>query len=154
VTEPTVVTSTTTIAEWRGPVLEVLRQMLGESEHSRQVLAIFEQLVARNGELELQLSELLSRRNKGEGVSKAQLLLFLDRLQGGGAAASDAEPASNPCTPDVEEANGRLRAASGIDARCSEAESKPVKPPPQPSVRKPFPDHSAVPRRRGSHRAR
>ncbi|MGH3905628.1 MAG: IS66 family transposase [Pseudonocardiaceae bacterium] len=141
VTDRAAATSTTKIAEWRGPVLEVLREMLGEYEHSRQVLAIFEQLVARNSELELQLSELLSRRNKGEGVSTAQLLLFLERLQGGGAAASDAEPGSNPCTPDVEEANGRLRAASGIDARCSDGEPKPVKPPPQPSVRKPFPEH-------------
>ncbi len=140
VSEPAAATSTTTIGEWRGPVLDVLRQMLGEYEHGRQVLAIFEQLVARNSELELQLGELLSRRNKGEGVSTAQLLLFLDQLKERSADAA-ADPGSNPCTPDAEEANSRLRAASGIDARCSELESKPAKPPPQPSVRKPFPDH-------------
>jgi transposase len=139
VTEPAVITSTTTVAEWRGPVLEVLRQMLGDHERSQQVLTIFEQLVARNSELELQLSELMSRRNKGEGVSTAQLLLFLDRLQGG-SAASDTEPASTACTSDLDEASSRLRAASGIDAQCSNAEEV-AKPPGQPSVRKPFPDH-------------
>lgn len=132
--------STTTIAEWRGPVLDVLRQMLGEHEHSGQVLSIFEQLIARNSELELQLNELMSRRNKGERISTAQLLLFLERLQDG-SPVGDSESASNPCAPDIDEANSRLRAASGVDDRCSDVESKPIKPPPQPSVRKPFPDH-------------
>ena len=137
-TDPAVATSTTTIAEWRGPVLDALREMLGDHERSQQVLSIFERLVARNGELELQLSELMSRRNKGEGVSTAQLLLFLDRLQGG-PTTDDGESASSPCTPDLDEANNQLRAASGIDAQCSNA-AEPDKPPAQPSVRKPFPD--------------
>jgi transposase len=141
VTQPAVAKSTTTVAEWRGPVLDVLRQMLSDYAHGRQILEIFQQLVARNSELELQLGELLSRRNKGEGVSSAQLLLFLDRLK---EQAEDAEREAdaNACASATQEANNLLRAASGIDARCSdEQESKPKPPPPQPSIRKPFPDH-------------
>src|SRR5690606_1320603 len=132
--------STATIAEWRGPVLDVLRQMLGEHEDSGQVLSIFEQLIARHSELELLLNELMARRNEGERISPAQLLLFRARLQAG-SPVGDSESASNPCAPDIDEANSRLRAASGVDDRCSDVESKPIKPPPQPSVRKPFPDH-------------
>lgn len=131
-------TSTTTVAEWRGPVLDVLQQILGEHEHGRQVLAIFEQLVARNSELELQLNQLLSRRNKGEAVSTAQLLLFLDRLK---EQPPEAESGSSLCTPEAEQANDQLRAASGIDAKCGDGRESTPKPPPQPSVRKPFPDH-------------
>jgi transposase len=140
VTEPGVATGTTTIAEWRGPVLDVLRQMLGEHERSQQVLAIFEQLVSRNSELELRLNELMSRRNKGEGVSTAQLLLFLDRLQQG-SSPSDSESAANACTTELDEANSRLREASCIDAPCGGDEPAPAKPSPQPAVRKPFPEH-------------
>ena len=141
VKEPGVPTSTTTVAEWRGPVLDVLRQLIGEHERGRQVLAIFEQLVARNSELELQLNELLSRRNKGEGVSTSQLMLFLDRLSAK-PATNDTETASNPCSPEIEQANSQLRTASGIDARCGgDGESEPPKPPPQPAVRKAFPEH-------------
>ena len=139
VTEPAVATRTTRISEWRGPVLEALRQMLGEHENARQVLAVFEQLVARNSELELQLQELLSRRNKGEGVSTAQLLLFLEKLQGS-TTPGETNSASNPCTPDADAANLRLRQASGIDARCNNGESQPETPPRQPAVRKPFPE--------------
>jgi transposase len=141
VTQADVATRTTTTAEWRGPVLDVLRQMLTDYPHAEQVLSIFEQLVARNGELELQLGELLSRRNKGEGISTDQLLLFLDRLSQR-HADNEGKPADQPCAPATEEANQRLRAASGIDAKCSdEPGAKPAKPPPQPSIRKPLPDH-------------
>lgn len=124
-------------------MLEVVRKMLAEHAESGAILAIFDKLVARNSELELRLSELMSRRHKGEGVSTAQLLLFLSE-QGRDASetgeGTGALPASAPCSPAVEEANAELRAASGIDDRCREQDEAP-KPPAQPPVRNPFPEH-------------
>ena len=58
-------------------MLEVVRQLLESHERGAELLAIFGKLVARNSELELRLSELLARQRKGEGISTAQLLLFL-----------------------------------------------------------------------------
>lgn len=138
--ETATVTSTTTIEEWRGPVLEVVSKLLADHERSRELIAIFNKLIARNSELELQLMELLSRRNKGEGVSTDQLLLLLNAQQQPGAD-TNAEPASAPCSPQAEEANSQLRKASGIDERCNAERNEPPTPPPQPSVRNTFPDH-------------
>jgi transposase len=141
VTKAGVATSTTMTAEWRGPVLDVLRQMLSDYAHREQILKLFEQLVARNGELELQLGKLLAPRNKGEGISTAQLLLFLDQLNE--RAADDKRKAGdNPCTPETEQADQLLRQASGIDAKCTDQpDAEPTKPPPQPPIRKPLPEH-------------
>jgi hypothetical protein len=54
--ERATVTSTATGEEWRGPVLDVVRQLLEKHERKRELLAIFDKLVSRNSELELQLS--------------------------------------------------------------------------------------------------
>ena len=125
-----VATSTTTDEEWRGPVLEVLRKLLAGHERDAEVLAIFDKLVARNSELELQLVQMLARGRKNEGISTAQLRLFLDALdrrREQTEGESDAD--GSPCTPAEDEANGWLRDASGIDAKCSESEPEPPKPP-------------------------
>jgi transposase len=123
-------------------VLEVLRKLLEGHEHDARVLAIFEKLVDRNSELELQLVQMLARGRKNEGISTAQLRLFLDALDRGrkqdeGEFDSDAVP----CTPAVDEANTHLREASGIDAKCSDPEPEPPKPPRQPAPRGAFPEH-------------
>ena len=137
-TEPAIATSTTTTQEWRGPVLDVVRDLLAGHEQCNELLEIFSKLVARNSELEMQLSQMLSRSNKGEGVSTAQLLLFLSQAQ---SAGNETQPETiwTGCSPAAQQANSDLRIASGIDDKCSDEE--PSKPPPQPSVRKPFPDH-------------
>jgi transposase len=142
-----VATSTTSTEEWRGTVLDVLRKLLEGHEHDATVLAIFEKLVARNNELELQLVQMLSRGRKNEGISAAQLRLFLEALDQGRKQADDeSDPAGVPCTPAVDEANTRLREVSGIDAKCRESEPEPPKPPRQPSTRGAFPEHlSRVP---------
>ena len=122
-------------------MLEVVQRLLRGRDHGREVLAVFRKLVARNGELELQLHELKSRRNKGEGVSTSQLLLLLEGLE-------PSEPSSNgdtdkdlaPCSPDAQEANEQLRKASGFGESCGAQTPPPQKPPPQPSVRRPFPE--------------
>lgn len=128
--------TTTTVEEWRGPVLDVLRSLIADHERSEEVLQIFETLVARNSDLELQLMQVLSRRNKNEGVSSAQLQLLLDRLAPQSQdAAGEAEVA--PCSAEVEEANRRLHDAS---AKCSDEQPQTPEPPPAPSLRNPFPE--------------
>jgi transposase len=134
VTEAAIATSTTTPEQWRGSVLGVLRKLVNGHEHDQKIVAIFEKLVARNSELELML---MARRHKGEGVSAAQLMLFLESLKQPQSEAGAAE-AIEACSAALQAANDMLRDISGID-RCSAAEEK-SKAPPQPRVRAPFPE--------------
>jgi len=124
--------ATTTAAdpgEKRGPVLEVLRELLTERRDG-DVVALVSKLVMRNGELERRLMQLLSRGHKNEGVSTAQLRLFLEALAANGGANDDG-------ALDLAEANAKLRGASGIDAAADS--STPEKPAKQPPLRKPPP---------------
>jgi transposase len=93
---------------------------------------LFAKLVARNAELERRMAELFAHRHKNEGVSTAQLQLFISELLDSdvGRSASDAER---------DDADSKLRAASGIDERAAEPATEP--PPSQPRVRTPIPDH-------------
>jgi transposase len=106
-------------------VLDVLRELLTDRRDS-EVLALVSKLMARNSELERRLMQMMSHGQKNEGVSTAQLRLFLDSLAATGVDASD------DGAPDLGGANARLRDASGIDA----AAEKPAK---QPPLRKPPP---------------
>jgi transposase len=121
-------TTATEPDEKRGPVLEVLRELLTERRDS-DVVALVSKLVMRNGELERRL-QLLSRGHKNEGVSTAQLRLFLEALAATGGANDDG-------ALDLVEANAKLRGASGIDAASDS--STPEKPAKQPPLRKPPP---------------
>jgi len=131
---PTTTEATTaaTSGEKRGPVLEVLRELLAEGRDG-EVLALFTKLVSRNGELERRLAQLLSRGHKNEGLSTAQLKLFLDALavgvEGGEGVA-----------PEIGEANDKLRSASGVDAKAA-GEATTEKPAKQPPLRQPPPAH-------------
>jgi transposase len=93
--------------ERRGGVLEMLRVLLNERRDG-DVLSLVAKLVARNSELEQRMARLLSRTQKNEGVSEAQLKLFMDML----TAESDEGSAADPTLAD---ANAKLREASGID---------------------------------------
>lgn len=105
-------------------MLEVLRELLTEGRDA-EVLALVSKLVTRNSELERRLAELLSRGRKSERVSSDQLRLFLDQL---GAAA----------TAELDEANQKLRDASGIDAKTdSDPRTEPQRK--QPPLRRPIP---------------
>jgi hypothetical protein len=68
-----------TTNEQRGPVLDVLRDLL-ERGQLDAVLELVAKLVARNSELERKLGELRSSRRTNEGVSSAQLALLLEAL--------------------------------------------------------------------------
>jgi transposase len=114
-------------SEKRGPVLEVLRELLTERRDS-EVLALVSKLMVRNSELERRLMQMLSRGHKNEGVSTAQLRLFLDALAATGVDVGDAG------APDLGDADDKLRGASGIDAATESAAEKPAK---QPPLRKP-----------------
>lgn len=104
-------------------MLNVLQELLAE-HRNEEIVALFRKLVARNGDLERRLADLLRRGgHKNEGVSSAQLLLFMQEL----TAAASAQ--------DLEEANGKLRGASGIDEPQGEPEKKRRQPP----LRRPIP---------------
>ncbi len=113
--------------EQRGEILAVLRTLL-EAGEVGAVVDLVGKLVARNTELERRLAELLARGHKREGVSSAQLKLFLDELAPERAA-------------ELEQANAQLRAASGIDDPAPAAEPQTGKPRRQPPLRRPIPPH-------------
>ncbi len=106
--------------ERRGPVLTMLRELLlaGQGE---EVVTLVKQLLARNAELERKLG---ARGQTNEGVSSAQLLMLLDEVK----ASADEKRVK---------ADGELRAASGIDDKMANLETK--EPPKRPSLRKPAP---------------
>ena len=67
---------TTSDGTKEGEVLDVLKELLAEGRND-DVLAVVEKLVARNHELEERLAELRRGNKKNEGVSSAQLQLFM-----------------------------------------------------------------------------
>jgi len=85
----------------RGPVLEVLRELLAGGENDA-VVELVTKLVAHNEALLRKLTELADHRKKGEGVSSDQLKLLLSELQ----------PEQNK---DLEQANTELRKEAGLD---------------------------------------
>ena len=97
-------------------MLDVLKELLAESR-SEEIVALVGKLVARLGEIERRLAAMLSRGSKNEGVSSAQLRLFVQEL----AAVAQAE--------ELEQASDKLREASGIDEPASELEKKRRQPP-------------------------
>ncbi len=121
-------TKKSSTVELRGDVLEVLQALLAERRNG-EVIALFMKLVSRNSELEKRLAQVLSGGRKNEGVSNAQLKLFLDSLE----KLSD-EAAGGP---ESKAADQKLRDSSGVDQK----EEKQTKPPKQPSLRKPAPPH-------------
>jgi transposase len=99
-----------------GPVLEVLPKLLAEGR-TREVLAAVQALVARNEQLERQLAALDRRRMKtNEGVSTAQLMLFIDKLREQ-QATENREP-----EPVAEDEDKRLQAR--VEAAAERARQK------------------------------
>lgn len=106
-------------------MLEVLRELLTDGRNE-EVLALVSKLVTRNSELERRLAQLLVRGRKSERVSSAQILLFLDQLTAVEGAT------------ELDEANQKLRDASGIDEK-KEQEPKTEPKRRQPPLRRPLP---------------
>lgn len=125
---PTVAAKSST-EELRGGELEVLQALLAAGR-TAEVLALFAKLVSRNSELEARLAKLLSGPRKNEGVSTAQLKLFLESLE-----ERREEAAGTPASTAADE---KLRAASGIDEKKEETRTNPAR---QPRLRQPAPAH-------------
>lgn len=87
-----------------------------------EVVALVTKLLSRNRELELLVAKMRESRKRGEGISKDQLDLFLDKLK----SESDAQ---------LEQANTQLEQAASEHGGRNE----PKKPPKQPPVRRPPP---------------
>jgi transposase len=119
-------------AERKGPALDMLRELLQERRDG-DVLSLFEKLVARNGELERRLAQVLSRGHKNEGISEAQLKLFMESL----SVDSDEESGTDPT---LANANEKLREASGID-NPAEGHPRNADRKRQPPLRQPAPSH-------------
>jgi transposase len=112
----------------RGPVLEVLKELLSEGR-ADEIMALVAKLLSRNSELERMLQEVKRKGKKDEGVSTAQLVLLLNEL----AVEKDATLAA---------VDAKLRESSGIDEKQRQAlaSAKEKKPRVAPA-RRPLPDH-------------
>ena len=108
-------------AELKGSVLEVLRELLAGGQ-DEEVVALVAKLVSRNEELEKLLATARLSKKKGEGISREQLDLFLDKLR---------EQAQG----ELEQANRDLEAS----AKQHGGRPEPEKPPKQPALRRPIP---------------
>lgn len=115
---------TPTLGEARSPLLEMLNKLLAE-RRDELVVTLFAQVLARNGELEKRLAKRrLGGANESEGITSAQLDLFLAALKEEADAA-------------LKEANEKLKQA----AKAPEKPAAPPRPPKQPALRRPIPDH-------------
>lgn len=126
-------------SEIHGAVLEVLKKLLGAFEEREAVLAIVGKLVADKAQMSQRLARLASRFKKSEKISKAQLVLFIGALRRG-----EGEPEvtgdDQPDPDDPDNADQRLRAASGIDDD-ELTKLRTQRPPRQPGGRTPAPAH-------------
>ena len=103
-------------------MVDVVRELLA-GDHDEDVLAVVEQLVSRNSELELLLAKVREHaKNRSERVSREQLDLFLDKLRAAQAGL-------------LAEASEKLEETAATHAGREEL----AKPPKQPAVRRPPP---------------
>ena len=126
----------------QGSVLAVLAALLGDHKERDAVLEIVGKLVSENEQMSRRIARLASRFKTSEKISTAQLVLFIDAVRRG-----DGEPEvteDDQLEPDdIEDADQRLRNASGIDdhAAAEHAKLRTGKPPRQPHSRTPAPAH-------------
>jgi len=126
-------------SDLRGSVLEVVGTLLSDFAERDMVLEIVGKLVADNADMARRLAGIAARFKKSEKVGKAQLVLFLDALQRG-----EGEHDSEGDTPgEIDDADGKLRSASGIDAEKPGEDLSALKTRPrhQPRTRAPAPAH-------------
>ena len=127
-------------SELRGSVLDVVRTLRDENDWDA-VLAIVSKLVSENADMSRRLAQVKRSFKTSEKIGRAQLVLFVDAL-----ARGEGEPESGEANADgpdeIDEADAKLRAASGIDDNKEDAIAKATtRPPRQPAKRTPVPDH-------------
>lgn len=124
--------------ELRGSVLDVVRALRADNDWEA-VLSLVGKLVAENAEMAQRLARVARRFKTSERIGKAQLVLFLDALERDeGKPDADADETLGP--DEADEADAKLRDASGIDADDDLTQRK-TRPPRQPPVRTPPPAH-------------
>jgi transposase len=131
----------TSTNELRGSVLDVVRTLRDEGDWDA-VLEIVGQLVAENADMSRRLAQVKSRFKTSEKIGRAQLVLFVDALhRGEGEPEADEAEADGP--DELDEADAKLRAASGIDDKKDDGDLAKLKtrPPRQPANRTAAPDH-------------
>lgn len=136
-----------------GEVLDVVSALLEEGRNAA-ALDVVRQLAKSNGtlavenaklsaekaELERRLARIDAFRHKNEGISRDQLLLFLNELTGEIANDADdgAEADDAALSGEMIAANEKLREASEVDAKPEPTTPKPAK---QPALRGPLPEN-------------
>jgi len=143
--EPSATTESATDAlpsssELRGSVLDVVGALRAENDWD-SVLEIVRRLVAENTDMSRRLARIAARFKKSEKVGKAQLVLFLDALQRGEGEPETEEEDAGP--DELDEADAKLRAASGIDDKPADDDlgKLTTRPPRQPANRSSAPEH-------------
>lgn len=127
-------------SELRGSVLDVARALRDENDWDA-ILEIVGKLVAENADMSRRLARIASRFKTSEKIGRAQLVLFVDALQRGeGEPETDAAETDGP--DELDEADAKLRAASGIDDnKDGDLAKLTTKPPRQPTSRTAAPAH-------------
>lgn len=120
--------------EVRGSVLDVIRALLAHDDRDA-VLEIVGKLVAENAELAQRLARAGRRFKTSEKLDRAQLVMFLDVLDRGEAESEEHGP------DELDEADAKLRDASGIDEQEDDLAKRKTRPPRQPHSRAPAPEH-------------
>ncbi len=127
-------------SELRGSVLDVVRTLRDENDWDA-VLAIVSKLVAENADMSRRLAQVKRSFKTSEKIGRAQLVLFVDALaRGEGEPESDDADSDGP--DDLDEADAKLRTASGIDDKKDgdEITTRKTRPPRQPANRTPAPE--------------
>lgn len=127
--------------ERRGAVLDVVGALRADNNWDA-VLAIVRTLVTENADLARRLARIGARFKTSEKVGKAQLVLFMDALQRGeGEPETEDDAATGP--DELEDADGALRTAAGIDDQGADDDLGKVRtrPPRQPANRAAAPAH-------------
>lgn len=127
-------------SELSGPVLDVVRTLRDANDWDA-VLAIVGKLVAENEDMSRRLARIAARFKKSEKVGRAQLVLFLDALQRGeGEPEADEYEGDGP--DELDDADAKLRVASGVDDQPDDDLGKlKTRPPRQPANRAKAPEH-------------
>jgi transposase len=129
------------VSELRGSVVDVVRTLREENDWDA-VLEIVSKLVAENADMSRRLAQVKRSFKTSEKVGRAQLVLFVDALaRGEGDPDSDEADADGP--DELDEADAKLRTASGIDENeDDEIAKRRTRPPRQPANRAPAPEHA------------
>jgi transposase len=130
----------TPASELQGSVLDVVRTLLADND-SDAVLEIVSKLVADNADMTRRLAQVRARFKTSEKVNRAQLILFADAVHRGEGDPDD-EGGESDGPDELDEADAKLRTASGLDDHDEgDIGRLTTKPPRQPANRAAAPAH-------------